>query len=80
MLGREKQFASGGYQEEDDKSDAECPNCKVMIPGDQIAAHTIACFRNSTKCKICKEVIQKAKKGDHLKYWRNQEVSDLDLI
>ena len=52
----------------------ECPNCKEMIPGDQAAAHTITCFRNATKCKICKEVIQKAKKREHLEKWRSQDL------
>ena len=58
----------------------ECPNCKELIPGDQAAAHTIQCFRNATKCKICKEVIQKAKKREHLEQWRNEELLVRDIL
>jgi len=43
--------------DEESKDDVECPNCRETIPGNQAAAHTIVCFRNATKCKICKEVI-----------------------
>ena len=45
-----------------------------MIPGPQAGTHTITCFRNSTKCKVCKEVILKAKKREHLEQWRNQDL------
>ena len=82
VLGREKQFNSGaarasGFeddqtaQDEDFKDDVECPNCKELIPGPEAGTHTITCFRNSTKCKVCKEVILKAKKREHLEQWRD---------
>ena len=61
-------------QDEESKDDIECPNCKEMIPGNQAGAHTITCFRTSTKCKICKEVILKAKKREHLEQWRNEDL------
>lgn len=53
--------------------DMECPNCKDLIPADQAMAHTIQCYRNSTKCKICGEVILKNNKKGHLEKWRNQD-------
>ena len=52
----------------------ECPNCHEMIPEKNAGAHTITCFRNATKCKICKEVVQKSSKRDHLEKWRSQEL------
>lgn len=36
-------------------------------------AHTVQCYRASTKCKICGEVILKAKKKEHLEQWRSIE-------
>lgn len=38
-----------------------------------LAAHTVTCYRNSTKCKICGEVISKATKKQHLARWRDVE-------
>ena len=46
--------------------DMECPNCKQTIPGAQAVQHTIQCYRNATKCKICQEVVQKDTKKQHL--------------
>ena len=60
--------------------DLECPNCKEVIPGAQAMAHTIQCYRNSTKCRVCSEVVHKNKKKQHLEKWRNLEVSLLKLI
>lgn len=67
VLGREKHFSSSqAYpddaslntaQDEENKDDIECPNCRELIPGNEAGAHTITCFRNATKCKVCKEVI-----------------------
>ena len=37
-------------------------------------AHTIQCYRNSTKCKICGEIILKEKKKEHLARWRNVDL------
>ena len=62
-------------QDEESKDDVECPNCKETIPGKEAVSHTIQCFRNATKCKICKEVIQKDRKREHLEKWRNEDVS-----
>lgn len=36
-------------------------------------AHTVQCYRNSTKCKVCGEVILKDKKKEHLARWRNPD-------
>ena len=58
----------------------ECPNCHDMIPADQTVAHTVQCYRASTKCKICGEVILKAKKMEHLAHWRSEEVSIYFLL
>ena len=44
-----------------------------MIPHYEMATHTVQCLRNSTKCKICGEVIIKSKKKEHLAHWRNAD-------
>jgi hypothetical protein len=41
------------------------------MPVNEAAAHTVQCYRNSTKCKVCSEVILKEKKKEHLSHWRN---------
>ena len=78
VLGREKELM---YGKADDPiiEDLECPNCKEVIPGAQAMAHTIQCYRNSTKCRVCSEVVHKNKKKQHLEKWRNLEVSLLKL-
>ena len=38
----------------------------------ELAAHTVQCYRNSTKCKVCGEIIRKDKKKEHLMRWRDQ--------
>ena len=50
-----------------------CPNCKEKIPNNSLASHTIECYRNSTKCKICGEIVNKANKKAHLEYWRSKQ-------
>ena len=44
------------------EEDLECPNCKEIIPGKLAVQHTIQCYRNATKCKICNEVVKKENK------------------
>ena len=56
--------------------DMECPNCKQFIVAAQVVAHTVQCYRNSTKCKACGQVIAKDAKKRHLEKWRNLDVSD----
>lgn len=70
VLGREKHFYDQQPQQQ-----MECPNCRERLPMDQIPAHTVQCYRNSTKCKVCGEIIQKTKKKEHLERWRK-----LDLL
>jgi formamidopyrimidine-DNA glycosylase len=50
-----------------------CPNCLKEMPVNQAAAHTVQCYRNSTKCKVCGEVILKEKKKEHLNHWRSDK-------
>ena len=50
-----------------------CPNCQVEMDVSEAASHTVQCYRNSTKCRICNKVIQKDKKKEHLARWRNNE-------
>ena len=38
----------------------------------ELAAHTVQCYRNSTKCKVCGDIINKDKKKEHLARWRDQ--------
>lgn len=52
----------------------QCPNCQREIVGAEMAAHTVQCYRNSTKCKVCGKVILKDKKKEHLNRWRNLEM------
>lgn len=53
----------------------ECPNCKQTIAAAEVMAHTVMCYRSSTKCKVCNEVIQKNNKKGHLDKWRSKEVT-----
>ena len=48
-----------------------CPNCKKEVKIEEAHVHTIECYRNSTKCKVCNEIIQKDNKKEHLKRWRD---------
>ena len=61
--------------EEDQPQSMECPNCKEIIPGHLAVKHTIQCYRNATKCRVCNQVIHKDKKRQHLEKWRNLDVS-----
>ena len=68
-----------GREEGKEEEDMECPNCKLVVPAAEVMVHTVACYRNSTKCRICDEVIQKDSKKAHLEKWRNTEVRPLNL-
>ena len=77
VLGREKQFQvdqPDHDSQEPAEEPIECPNYHETIPGNQVAAHTVQCYRNSTKCKVCGEVILKSKKKEHLEKLRDQQV------
>jgi predicted transcriptional regulator len=37
-----------------------------------LASHTVQCYRNSTKCKVCGDIITKDKKKEHLQRWRDE--------
>ena len=50
-----------------------CPNCGEEMKAKELAAHTVQCYRNSTKCKVCGEVISKENKKKHLARWRNAD-------
>lgn len=54
-------------------ADVECPNCNQMFTAQAVIVHTIQCYRNSTKCKICNEVILKIAKKEHLEKWRRPD-------
>lgn len=53
----------------------DCPNCQQEMPASEIAAHTVQCYRNQTKCKACGEILLKENRKEHLNQWR-----DLDLM
>ncbi len=36
-----------------------------------MATHSVACYRTSTKCKICGERLLRSKKAEHLTAWRD---------
>jgi transcription initiation factor IIE alpha subunit len=50
-----------------------CPNCNKQMSCQEAPTHTVQCLRNSTKCKVCGEVILKDKKKEHLSRWRNTD-------
>lgn len=52
---------------------AKCTNCGELIDEIKMATHTVTCFRNSTKCKVCGEKVQKSQKSEHLTLWRNPQ-------
>jgi len=61
-----------GNEEERKASEMKkCTNCQRLIPEDDFDAHTITCYRNVTKCKICGEYIPNNAKISHLSDWRN---------
>jgi len=50
-----------------------CPNCKDKFPSNSFASHTIECYRNSSKCKVCGEIVKKSYKKAHLELWRSKQ-------
>lgn len=64
---------------DDDKKSVLCPNCKQIMQPSLIAAHTITCYRNSSKCKICGEIVQKDKKKEHIAKYKDFKVSFRDI-
>jgi predicted transcriptional regulator len=49
-----------------------CPNCKETLYGmKEMATHTVACYRNSTKCRACGDIILKDKKQEHIRKFRD---------
>ena len=38
-----------------------------------MALHTVTCYRNSTRCKVCGEKLLKSMKAEHLSQWRSIE-------
>lgn len=74
----------GSNTAEEEKADLEdevqndteiCPNCKNTFRKKQMIKHTIICYRTSTKCKVCGEVLSQELKKTHLKYWRDPKVT-----
>ena len=61
--------------EEDKNGDepALCTNCGDAISPGKMVTHTVACYRNSTKCKVCGERLKKTMKAEHLAAWRSNE-------
>lgn len=51
-----------------------CPNCKQVIQPAEIALHTVECYRNSTKCRVCGDIIQKDRKRDHIVKFKDYQV------
>lgn len=69
---------SSRLTDDDDQPQSErvlCPNCKQIFGVGDMVAHTVVCYRNSTKCKLCGEVVLKDRKKEHLAKWRDLEVS-----
>lgn len=46
----------------------------------ELAAHTVQCYRNSTKCKVCGDIINKDKKKEHLMRWRDESMLKAAII
>ena len=51
----------------------KCTNCDELINASKMVTHTVSCYRNSTKCKVCGERLQKSMKSEHLAQWRSSE-------
>jgi len=51
-----------------------------MVIAAEMAAHTVACYRNSTKCRICGEIIQKDRKKEHIIKFRLQAAVGADKL
>jgi hypothetical protein len=69
--GRKQKRKEESPDPEDETRPMLCPNCKEMIQAREMAAHTVACYRNSTKCRICGEIIQKDRKKEHIIKFRD---------
>ena len=69
--GRKQKRKEESPEEEDETRPMLCPNCKEMVIAAEMAAHTVACYRNSTKCRICGEIIQKDRKKEHIIKFRD---------
>ncbi|CDW91449.1 achain crystal structure of engineered northeast structural genomics consortium target [Stylonychia lemnae] len=50
-----------------------CPNCKQIFSLKDMVTHTVICYRNSTKCKLCGEIILKDKKKEHIDKWKDMK-------
>jgi len=77
-----KRMEESKHSDDDDEDDMKpmlCPNCKQMIQPADIAMHTVACYRNSTKCRVCGEIIQKDKKREHLAKFKDYDVRNRDV-
>jgi RNase P subunit RPR2 len=88
MTDAERIGKTKSVQEEREIERVLCPNCKQIFSMGDMVTHTVVCYRNSTKCKLCGEVILKDKKKEHLSKWRDLDVTffltfadvkDLDL-
>ena len=55
----EETKAADDEDEDEDMKPMLCPNCKQIVQPADIATHTVTCYRNSTKCRVCGEIIQK---------------------
>jgi len=56
----EEELSDESSSEEEAKKEGElitCPNCNKQMSVNDAPAHTVQCYRNSTKCKVCGEVI-----------------------
>ena len=83
---------SQAQHKEDEKSSSEdddgqspndrvqCPNCGQYMFFRELAAHTVQCYRNSTKCKVCGDIINKDKKKEHLLRWRDEDALKAAVI
>ena len=72
-LPSEKVSSSESEGDRDMEEKTTCPNCGLEMLMKEMAAHTVTCYRDSTKCKVCGEVISKATKKQHLARWRDVE-------
>eukprot|EP00826_Nyctotherus_ovalis_P045087 TRINITY_DN493_c0_g1_i2.p1 TRINITY_DN493_c0_g1~~TRINITY_DN493_c0_g1_i2.p1 ORF type:complete len:292 (-),score=92.36 TRINITY_DN493_c0_g1_i2:92-967(-) len=51
----------------------KCTSCSEFIKVSKMVTHTVACFRNSAKCRACGERIPKNSKAEHLALWKSND-------
>jgi len=74
-VGQEAETLSGGGAgAQNGGGESMCGNCRKHIPGGNILAHSVTCYRNNFRCPACDEVILLRDRESHVKQWTDPEL------